>query len=63
MNWNHELLLSVLWILKAYAITVVLAGARNAEQVMANAKAMDIRLSPEEMNAINSALVNPVAIY
>ncbi len=45
------------------AITVVLAGARNAEQAMANAKAMDIRLSPEEMNAINSALVNPVAIY
>ncbi|GAB2905229.1 ABC transporter ATP-binding protein/permease [Paralcaligenes sp. KSB-10] len=26
MNWNHELLESGLWILKAYAITVVLAG-------------------------------------
>ncbi|MBV6305885.1 ABC transporter ATP-binding protein/permease [Candidimonas humi] len=27
MNWNHELLLSALWVLKAYAITVVLAVA------------------------------------
>ncbi|RAJ78970.1 aryl-alcohol dehydrogenase-like predicted oxidoreductase [Chitinophaga dinghuensis] len=38
------------------AITVVLAGARNAEQAMANAKAMDIRLTAEEMNFINNAL-------
>ncbi|MBC9933043.1 aldo/keto reductase [Chitinophaga qingshengii] len=38
------------------AITVVLAGARNEEQAVANAKAMDIQLTAEEMNFINTAL-------
>lgn len=38
------------------AITVVLAGARNAQQAIENAKAMSIDLSKEELNFINSAL-------
>lgn len=38
------------------AITVVLAGARNAEQAIANAKAMEIHLTAEEMHFINTQL-------
>ncbi|MDR6920915.1 MULTISPECIES: aldo/keto reductase [Chryseobacterium] len=38
------------------SITVVLAGARNAQQAIENAKAMSIELSQEELNFINSAL-------
>lgn len=38
------------------AITVVLAGSRNAEQSIANAKAMDINLSSEELMIINNQL-------
>lgn len=38
------------------AITVVLAGARNAEQAAANAKAMDINLTAEELAFINAEL-------
>ncbi|MGN0022117.1 MAG: aldo/keto reductase [Sphingobacterium hotanense] len=37
-------------------ITVVLAGARNAEQAIANAKAMNIHISTEEMSFINKEL-------
>ncbi|WP_407485918.1 aldo/keto reductase [Elizabethkingia anophelis] len=36
------------------AITIVLAGARNAEQAAANAKAMDINLTAEELAFINT---------
>ncbi|MEN5197322.1 aldo/keto reductase [Sphingobacterium faecium] len=38
------------------AITVVLAGSRNAEQSIANAKAMEINLSSEELMIINNQL-------
>lgn len=38
------------------AITVVLAGARNAQQAIENAKAISFDLSGEEMNLINTAL-------
>lgn len=38
------------------AISVVLAGARNAEQAIANAKAMDITLTAEELTFINAEL-------
>ncbi|MBO9732480.1 MAG: aldo/keto reductase [Chitinophaga sp.] len=38
------------------AITVVLAGSRNVEQAIANAKAMDIQLTAAEMAFINAAL-------
>jgi aryl-alcohol dehydrogenase-like predicted oxidoreductase len=34
----------------------VLAGARNAGQAIANAKAMDINLTPEELRFINQEL-------
>lgn len=37
-------------------ITVVLAGARNAEQAIENAKAININLSQEELQFINSKL-------
>lgn len=38
------------------AITVVLAGARNAEQAIANAQATAIDLPPDELSLINDAL-------
>jgi len=44
------------WTTLQPAITVVLAGARNAQQAIENAKAMSIDLSQEELNFINSAL-------
>lgn len=44
------------WTTLQPAITVVLAGARNAEQAIANAKAMDISLNEEEMSFINMQL-------
>lgn len=44
------------WTTLQPAITVVLAGARNAEQAIANAKAMDIHLTTEEIVFINTEL-------
>lgn len=44
------------WTTLQPAITVVLAGARNAQQAVANAKAMDIMLNNKEMNLINKEL-------
>jgi len=44
------------WATLQPAITVVLAGARNAEQAAANAKAMDINLTAEELSFINTEL-------
>jgi len=44
------------WTTLQPAITVVLAGARNAQQAIENAKAMSFDLSGEEMNLINTAL-------
>ncbi|AZB24995.1 aldo/keto reductase [Chryseobacterium bernardetii] len=44
------------WTTLQPAITVVLAGARNAEQAIDNAKAMNINLSQEELSFINTAL-------
>ncbi|WP_288436875.1 aldo/keto reductase [uncultured Chryseobacterium sp.] len=44
------------WTTLQPAITIVLAGARNAQQAVENAKAMAIDLSQEELNFINSAL-------
>jgi len=45
------------WTLERPGITVALAGARNAEQAVQNAKAADIHLTDEEINTIND-LVN-----
>ncbi|MEG0928477.1 aldo/keto reductase [Chryseobacterium sp.] len=44
------------WTTLQPAITVVLAGARNAQQAIENAKALSIDLSQEELSFINSAL-------
>ncbi|SMO88641.1 Predicted oxidoreductase [Chryseobacterium rhizoplanae] len=44
------------WTTLQPAITIVLAGARNAQQAIENAKAMSIDLSQEELSFINSAL-------
>ena len=44
------------WTSTQPGITVVLAGARNAEQAIDNAKAMDINIADEEMKFINSEL-------
>jgi len=44
------------WTMLQPAITVVLAGARNAQQAIANAKAADIIISEEEMKFINMQL-------
>ncbi len=38
------------------SISVVLAGARNAEQAALNAQAMNVNITTEEMNFINTAL-------
>lgn len=44
------------WTTLQPAITVVLAGARNAQQAIENAKAMSFNLSQEELNFINAEL-------
>lgn len=44
------------WTTMQPGITVVLAGARNAQQAEGNAHAMDISISPDEMAFINSQL-------
>lgn len=40
------------------AVSVVLAGARNSEQAIANAQAFDFKLSDEDLLFINNALYN-----
>ncbi|WP_207426804.1 aldo/keto reductase [Pedobacter sp. SYSU D00535] len=44
------------WTVEKPGITVALAGARNAEQALQNAKSMELKLSVEEMEIIDSAL-------
>lgn len=44
------------WTTLQKGISVVLAGARNAEQAISNAKAMDFDLSVSELNFINEAI-------
>lgn len=44
------------WTLNRPGITIALAGARNAEQAIANARAGDISLTPEEQDAITKEL-------
>ncbi|MCX8532492.1 aldo/keto reductase [Chryseobacterium luquanense] len=45
------------WTIDRPGITIALAGARNAEQAVQNAKAIDIKLSKEELKTIDE-LVN-----
>lgn len=44
------------WTLEQPAITIALAGARNAEQTLQNAKASNLQLSQEQIQFINSEL-------
>lgn len=56
---RHEATLSQLvlrWTVDRPGITIALAGARNAEQTLSNAKAADIELSDEDIIFINDKL-------
>lgn len=44
------------WTIEQPGITVALAGARNAEQAVQNARAIDVKLSNEEMAFINQQI-------
>ncbi|UYQ94735.1 aldo/keto reductase [Chitinophaga horti] len=44
------------WTIERPGITVALAGARNADQAIQNAKAIDLKLAPEEIDFINKHL-------
>lgn len=46
------------WTLERAGITIALAGARNAEQAVQNAHAIDINLTQEEIETINEYVVN-----
>ncbi|MFC3200156.1 aldo/keto reductase [Parapedobacter deserti] len=48
--------LTLLWTLAQPGITVALAGARNAEQAVQNAKAIDAALSPDELAFVTAQL-------
>ena len=50
--------LVLLWTLAQPGITIALVGARNSEQAIANAKAVDSSLSSEEINVISGHLAN-----
>lgn len=56
---NHNATLAQLtirWTIQQPGITIALVGARNEEQATQNAKAADIKLSDDEIAAINSEL-------
>lgn len=44
------------WTIERPGITIALAGARNAAQAVQNAKAIEVKLSAEEINVINAHL-------
>jgi len=48
--------LVIRWTLEQPGITIALVGARNSEQALNNAKAIDLKLSPEEIDFINKEL-------
>jgi aryl-alcohol dehydrogenase-like predicted oxidoreductase len=50
--------LVLLWTLAQPGITIALVGARNSEQAIVNAKAVDSSLSSEEINIISEHLAN-----
>lgn len=48
--------LVIRWTIEQPAITVALVGARNAEQAVQNAKAIEVKLSKEEIGFINQQI-------
>ncbi|ASU33433.1 aldo/keto reductase [Mucilaginibacter xinganensis] len=48
--------LVILWTLQQPGITIALVGARNSEQALANAKAIDSNLTPGEVQTISAHL-------
>ncbi|WEK35236.1 MAG: aldo/keto reductase [Candidatus Pseudobacter hemicellulosilyticus] len=48
--------LVIRWTIEQPAITVALVGARNTEQAVQNARAIDVKLTPEELRFINEQL-------
>jgi aryl-alcohol dehydrogenase-like predicted oxidoreductase len=48
--------LVILWTLQQPGITITLVGARNRDQAVQNAKAIDSQLSPEEVEVITAEL-------
>jgi aryl-alcohol dehydrogenase-like predicted oxidoreductase len=44
------------WTVEQPGITIALVGARNAQQALQNAAAMDISLNPEELEFISTEL-------
>jgi aryl-alcohol dehydrogenase-like predicted oxidoreductase len=44
------------WTIEQPGITIALAGARNTEQAVQNARAVDVKLSPQEIDFINQQL-------
>jgi aryl-alcohol dehydrogenase-like predicted oxidoreductase len=54
--------LVIRWTLERPGITVALVGARDAEQAVQNAKAIGVKLSPEEIGFINAELERLVLV-
>ncbi len=50
--------LVIRWTVEQPGITIALVGARNGEQAIQNAKAMEVKLTKEEIAQIDSALEN-----
>ena len=50
---------AIAWLLQSNTCDVVLVGARNQEQYNANMAALDLRLSPEEMQELNEVSEMP----
>jgi aryl-alcohol dehydrogenase-like predicted oxidoreductase len=48
--------LVISWTIEQPGITIALVGARNAEQSIQNAKAVELKLSREEIDFINGEL-------
>jgi aryl-alcohol dehydrogenase-like predicted oxidoreductase len=50
------------WTIEQPGITIALAGARNAEQAISNAKAVEVKLSHDEINSIDKMLEELVLV-
>jgi len=48
--------LIIRWTIEQPGITIALVGARNVEQAIENAQAIDVKLSKEELSFINNEL-------